>query len=55
VTARIEPEVVDRILAVGVLVVTVVQAAAWDASAWYRWSAVVEGVLLAGGLAVRPR
>jgi signal transduction histidine kinase len=52
---RPDPVIVDRVLAVGVLVVSIVQAVAWDASAWYRWTAVVEAVLLSLGLAYRRR
>ena len=52
---RPDAVVVDRVLAVGVFVVSVVQAVAWDASAWWRWSAVVEALLLSLGLAYRRR
>jgi signal transduction histidine kinase len=52
---RPDPVLVDRVLAVGVLVVSLVQVAAWDASAWYRWTAVVEAVLLSLGLAYRRK
>ncbi len=52
---RPDPVVVDRVLAVGVFVVSAVQSAVWDASAWYRWTAVVEAALLSLGLAYRRR
>jgi signal transduction histidine kinase len=47
--------VVDRALAAVLVVLVLVQAAMWDASAWYRISGAVEGVLLMLGLAVRRR
>jgi signal transduction histidine kinase len=50
-----DPVLVDRVLAVGVLIVGLVQLVVWDASAWWRWSAAVEIALLSLGLAYRRR
>jgi len=52
---RPDPVLIDQVLAVAVFVVAVAQIAAWDASAWWRWSGVVEALLLSLGLAYRRR
>ena len=52
---RPDPVVVDRVLAVAAFGVAVAQIAVWDASAWWRWSGVVEALLLSLGLAYRRR
>jgi signal transduction histidine kinase len=52
---RPDPVLIDRVLAVAVFVVAVAQIAVWDASSWWRWSGVVEALLLSLGLAYRRR